>query len=740
LKSLHANESPPLHSGDVFSGLLAGFVVAGLTITLTLSLGSLIFSGHLAAYLPAGLQIALFSAVAVGIVGALTGSLPGTIVVPQSAPAAILALIAASITFNLGADAPPQQAFLTVLAAIGMTTLLTGVFFLFLGLLRLGALIRFVPYPVFGGFLAGTGWLLVRGAVQVMADVSPELASIPVLVEGAVLQRWLPGTIFAILLLLALRRFKYFLVMPGTILGSLVVFYAGLFWGDISIGEAVARGWLLTAVKPTEIDYYSLAVLAQIDWTPVLNQVGSLGAILFISVVDLLFSASALELATAEDVDLNRELRGAGLANLLSGAGCGIIGYQSMTFTILSRRISPGGRRLAGFVAIGLCAATLVWGAAFVHLFPKPILGGLLMFLGLAFMVEWLWDARERLARTDYFIVILILIIIGIKGFLAGVGVGVVVAVVLFVVKYSRIDVVKHDLSGAVHHSNVDRRAEHRKVLAELGQQINIMKLQGFIFFGTANLLLERFKKRIENRSQMLLKYAILDFRGVSELDSSAVFGFVRMRQLAAASDVHLIFTNTSPGIRRRLEKGGLGQPDDAVFRIHPDLDHGLEWCENEIISNARPTSSQFDRTVIDYFRDLIPPGTDTGHLLEYLDKQSMQPGDVIIRQGDPPDVMYFIESGRVTAQLELSRGRSVRLRSMGSGTVVGEMGLYLEMPRTATVVADQPGVVYCLTAAALRRMEVEAPGLAAAFHHFMVRLLAERLLESNTTLNALLD
>jgi len=67
-------------------------------------------------------------------------------------------------------------------------------------------------------------------------------------------------------------------------------------------------------------------------------------------------------------------------------------------------------------------------------------------------------------------------------------------------------------------------------------------------------------------------------------------------------------------------------------------------------------------------------------------------------------------------------------------------MGLYLKMPRTATVVADQPGVVYCLTLAALRRMEVEAPVLAAAFHHFMVRLLAERLLESNTTLNALLD
>ncbi len=729
-----------LHPGSVLPGILAGFVVAGLTITLTLSLGTLIFSGKLAAFLPAGMRIALFSAVAVGLVGALIGSLPGTIVVPQSAPAAIIALIAASITLNLGDDADPYLAFLTVIAAIGVTTIITGIFFLFLGLLRLGALIRFVPYPVFGGFLAGTGWLLVQGAVQVMAGVSPGLASMALLMESAVFQQWIPGAIFALLLLIAIRRFKHFLVMPAAILGGLFLFYTYLYLQGISVPEAVEKGWLLGTVKNAEFEFYSLAVISSIEWRPVLSQVGSLGAILFISVVDLLFSASALELATAEDVDLNVELRGAGLANLLSGAGCGIIGYQSMTFTILSRQISPSNRRLAGIVAIGLCAATLIWGVGFINYFPKPILGGLLMFLGLSFMVEWLWDAKERLARTDYFIVILILIIIGIKGFLAGVGVGVVVAVVLFVVKYSRIDIVKHDLSGAVHHSNVDRGAEQRKLLIEKGQQINIMKLQGFIFFGTANLLLERFKKRVGNRSDMRLRYTILDFREVSDLDSSAVFGFVRMGQLAAASGIHLMFTNTSARIRRQLEKGGLGTPDDSVFSIHVDLDHGLEWCENKIISSARQLNETSAGTIIDHFSSLIPPGTDTAHLLEYMEKKTIACGDVMIRQGDPPDAMYFVESGRVTARLELSGGRSVRLRSMGSGTVVGEIGLYLEMPRTATVVADQAGVVFRLTAEALRRMEIESPGLAAAFHHFMARLLAERLLESNATLNALMD
>ena len=82
----------------------------------------------------------------------------------------------------------------------------------------------------------------------------------------------------------------------------------------------------------------------------------------------------------------------------------------------------------------------------------------------------------------------------------------------------------------------------------------------------------------------------------------------------------------------------------------------------------------------------------------------------------------------------------TVRLRRTGAGTTLGELGFYLDLPRTASVVADKPGKAYRLSVASLARMESEQPQLAAALHRFMAYLLAERLVNTTQTLETLLD
>ena len=91
----------------------------------------------------------------------------------------------------------------TVVAAITLTSLLAGVFFWVLGWLRQGSLVRYIPYPVIGGFLAGTGWLLFQGGLGVMSDASLTLAHLPTLFQADLLLRWLPGVVLAVGLLLA---------------------------------------------------------------------------------------------------------------------------------------------------------------------------------------------------------------------------------------------------------------------------------------------------------------------------------------------------------------------------------------------------------------------------------------------------------------------------------------------------------------------------------------------------------
>jgi sulfate permease, SulP family len=715
-------------------------VVGGLAVTLSLSLASLVFSGALSEFLPVGARVVLFGAAVVAVVGGISSSFPGTIVVPQSAPAAITAIMAAALAAKMSAGgASASQIGFMVLVALGCTTLLTGLFLLLLGRLKLGALVRFVPYPVFGGFLAGTGWLLVQGAVRVMAGIPLVPAHLPELITPAAMAQWLPGLFFALVLLGILRRFAHLLVMPAVIVFAVALFYLALNVFGISTADAVSRGLLMAPFgEPGRLIDGSAPFFA-VDGTHLRILAEAMPAVLVISVVDLLFSASALELAVARDIDLNHELKAAGAANLLAGLGGGIIGYQSMTFSVLSRQIGSGNSRLAGLVSAGICGLTLVFGSTLLHLFPKPILGGLLMFLGLSFLRDWLWDAYSRLSATDYGIVLLILTVIVIGGFMAGLALGMVAAVLLFVVDYSRIDVIKHALSGRVYHSNVDRSGEEHQRLLAHGGQIHIFKLQGFIFFGTASSLLDTFRHRAEDEQAGGLKYALFDFARVTALDSSAVYSFLRMNQLAESQGIQLVFTHLTDQIRQRFTKGGLDENTGAV-RFFQDLDRGLEWCENKTLAEASPTTSLEERRLVQRLRTLFSDPALADRFMAYLQKKEIGEGAHLIRQGDPSDELYFLDSGQVTALLETDGGKSIRLRTMQAGTVVGEIGLYLSEPRSASVVADRPATVYLLSVEALCRMRADAPELAAEFHRFISCLLAERLVQANASLKSLQD
>jgi SulP family sulfate permease len=146
--------------------LTAGFVVGMLQVALAISFAALIFAGSLAPFLSQGIGYALVSSMIVGAIIALFASWPGFVGGNQDVPAAIMALMASTIAGSMPAMATADQTFVTVIVTIAITALLTGLFFLGTGYFRLGGLVRFLPYPVVGGFLAGTGWLLIAGSVS----------------------------------------------------------------------------------------------------------------------------------------------------------------------------------------------------------------------------------------------------------------------------------------------------------------------------------------------------------------------------------------------------------------------------------------------------------------------------------------------------------------------------------------------------------------------------------------------
>jgi SulP family sulfate permease len=644
----------------------------------------------------------------------------------------------AAALFNAAWASTVEERLTTVVIAIAVTTLLTGGFFLALGFFKLGGLVRFIPFPVVGGFLAGTGWLLVQGSFAVMADVPLTLSTISILLQPYQLLLWLPGVLLALVLLFGSRYIDRFWVMPGILVGAFILFYAMLLLTGTSIDTAIQQSLLLGGSGATATWHpLTPATLFTANWTAILGQSGNIVIILVLSVVSLLLNASGIELTIRRDVDLNRELRVAGIANIVSGLGGGAIGYHALDLSTLSCRIGARGR-LPGLVAGAICALILIAGTPLMAFMPQFILGGLLLFLGLDFLVEWVVDGWRKLPRIDYAIVILILVTIGVTDFLVGVGVGLVATIILFVLKYSRIGVVRHTLSGTEIKSNVERCAYHRQKLRELGQHVYILKLQGFIFFGTANALLEQIRTRVNDEQQAAVRFIVLDFRRITGLDSSAVLSFVKGTQLAEAQNIALVLTNVSEEIKHQLELGGL-PADGKQVHFFPDLDRALEWCENQLLQMELITQMVLPVTLRAQLEQNGFEPTNTARLIAFLEQEQVGEGEYLIRQGDETNALYFIEQGEASIYLELEEGKQVRLRTLGPGTVVGELALYLDKTRTASVIADLPTTAYRLTRSALSQMREAEPELAVAFHEFMVRLLAERLVATNQSLEAVL-
>jgi SulP family sulfate permease len=397
--------------------------------------------------------------------------------------------------------------------------------------------------------------------------------------------------------------------------------------------------------------------------------------------------------------------------------------------------------RLVNLVSALFCGAALFFGASLISYIPKVVLGGMLLYLGLSFLSEWLIDARRFLPATDYLLVWLILGIIVAFGFLQGIAAGVLVAAVLFVISYSRVNVIKNILDGQSFQSNVDRPKAHRDLLMKHGAEIFILRLQGFIFFGTIQTILERVRARLTDPEQPRLRYLVLDFQRVTRLDSSAVFGITRLKQLAAADRAWMVWTQVSPAMQGQLQRGGLVDDSDDSFIILPTLDHGMEWCENSILAGQGVTDlTGFIERMEGQLKRSFPGLRDVGRLMKYLERREVPQGEYLMRQGDPPTEMYFVEGGLVNVQLEGADGQVVRLRSIRGGATVGEMGLYLGAARTASVIAGRPSAVYRLSADALQDMRAHDPEVAALLHEWIARMLAERLAANNRTIEALLE
>jgi SulP family sulfate permease len=714
--------------------IAAGVIIGAVETVLAVAFAAFVFGGLLSRNLPDGIGLYLAAAVLTLAMLAWRAGRRGVVGSVQDAAAAVLAVAAAAaaakatqlrrVAATAGVeDFEGPDVFLTVIAATLVVTVGCGVVFLVFGRRRWGNLIRFVPHPVVGGFLAGTGWLLLTGGIYVASSVQVDIDTVGDLARPYTAARWLPAFVFGAVLLVAVRLVRKPLVIPVAIGAALVGFVAVALATGSGLGEVRDGGWLLGPFETARLwQPWTARALTGADWASVIDAWPVIATAVFVAALALLFNVGGTELVLDRDLDTNEELRDAGALNVVSGALGGIPGYHALSLTALAARMDVDARR-AGLIAAAVPLAAVVFGASVVELIPRMIVGGVLVFLGLAFIVEWVWDQRRVLPRLEYLVVLVILAVIIVQGYLLGITVGLVFAAVLFAFSYGRIDLVREVAFAEPYRSNVDRPLAERERLREFAGQVQILRVHGFVFFGSTGRLLRRIRSRVETGPP---RFVVVDLRRAPGLDASAVVAFGEVTRLATGHGMEIVVTGASDEVRAALARGTVAATE-GVLRFEPDLDRGLEHCEEVLLaSDPAPTVHEAADLPVE--------------LAGLVERATIPAGEIFMHQGDAPGGLYVLAEGRMSVTTVTPEGKQVRVRSMRPGAVIGEIALYTGAPRTADVVAETPCVVLRCPREAIARLEGGSPAVAASLHRWLASSMADRLTDTIRTYDELLD
>ncbi|MGD1855705.1 MAG: SulP family inorganic anion transporter [Leptolyngbyaceae cyanobacterium] len=534
----------------LFSSLVAGSITGIIGVIRAISYAALIFSGSLADYLNTGVGIAIFSSAAISVVVALMSSLPGMIATPLAAPTAVLAILAAQIAGTLTA-ASPTELLVTVVAAIALGSLATGVSLWLLGTLRGGGALQCVPYPVVGGFMAATGWLLVRGAIQVMTGEPLTFSHLTWFGRADALLHWGTGLVVALVLLVTTKRYQHSLVMPGVLLAATGLFYGVVWQSHLPLSAVRDRGWLLGPFPAGSL-WQPLTSFDQVRWGVIAQHSSTLGLLIFVSLLSLVLTYGGIELALGRDLDLNQELRAVGIANVVAGLGSTMVGNQALPSTLLAHKMGAASRLTGLFKAVP-CVAVLMLGPAFLAYFPKPILGSLLLFLGLDLLWQWLYKIWSRLTWNDYLILVVTLVVINWVGFITGIATGFGLAALQFLYVCTRTNPV--ELVEPASAGDMTDRADAWLNFSQ--NQVDWIDLQGYLFFGNAEPLFKQLRSHVLHPSSGETPgCVVLNFQSVLGLDASAVLSFSKLLKLTRDQQLTLVFSQVSQSLQHQLSRG----------------------------------------------------------------------------------------------------------------------------------------------------------------------------------------
>lgn len=222
----------------------------------------------------------------------------------------------------------------------------------------------------------------------------------------------------------------------------------------------------------------------------------------------------------------------------------------------------------------------------------------------------------------------------------------------------------------------------------------------------------------------------IVDLEKVVGLDMSAWAAFERLARRFQEQGDRFVLTGLSPHLGKRFNSW-IGS-DVSNLEIAENLDDILEGIEEQLLAQHPSDQPADARGMGKTSRER----EDVAAALErYGDRMQLAPGDVVLAEGATADHLLVLLSGRLRVTVTNRKGLAITVNRLLPGAILGEVGYYANVPRTARVVAETPVTALRIDAKSLSRMEYESPSQAAAFHRNLAGILARRLINSTQLL-----
>ncbi len=510
---------------DLMAGIIVGIVALPLAIAFGIASGVSPEKGLITA-----------------IIGGFIVSLLGGCNVQIGGPTGAFIVIVYGIIQNFGIE------------GLAIATVIAGIILILMGVLKLGTVIKFIPYPIVVGFTSGIAITIFTTQMKdlfglTMDKVPADFISKWIAYFEAIdtINPWAFAIGFASILIIALSP-KLTKKIPGSLIAIIVMtivvyimrYHFGI-TGIETIGDRFTINASLPAPSPIKFDMTTINLLLPSAFT-----IAILGAI------ESLLSATVADGVTGDKHNSNTELIAQGAANMIVPifGGIPVTGAIARTMT----NINNGGRSpIAGIIhAIVLLLILLFLGPLTKHI-PMACLAGVLIIVSYN-MSEWrTFRSLMKNPKSDVSVLLATFFLTVIFDLTIAIEIGLLIAMLFFmrrVAETTHVSVTTDEIDlsdeGEIHHDE--------EVLS-LPKGVEVYEIDGPFFFGVANKF-DGVMKSMGDKP----KVRIIRMRKVPFMDSTGLHNLESLFRLSNSEGIRLILSGVNEHVHRVLTKAGFDQ------------------------------------------------------------------------------------------------------------------------------------------------------------------------------------